>query len=232
MLLSEQLKSVIGLVPVSLATANSTGQYFRAGLRNKFIILAGAMASGKTVVAEIYEAKDGKGTDAQAITAATCTITSPTKASKANVVVNAPTVGKTVIVNGVTYTAAAAYSLANKEFTQASELDTLINYYQGDTLYAADDGGTNVVISAKNPGDTAITITGTLEALKLVASTLESLAYIEVDAGNMDLADGFTHLAIKITTDATIVVSCVVEIEDYSRQRPASFAAAASDTLV
>lgn len=228
----ERFRAAVGLGSQSLASTNATGSYIRAGKRNFFHVITGAMANAATVKAEIYEATDGRGTSAQAIAAATCTITATTNATKVNVVVNAVTNGKTIIVNGITYTAAGAYSLANKEFTQASELDTLINYYSGDTLYAADDGGTNVVIEAKNPSETAITIGGTLEAVKLVPSVLEAQAYIEVDAGMMDLADDMTHLAIKLTTVGTVVVSCGVLIDDYTLPFPVKQAVGASDTLV
>lgn len=229
--LHELFRYAVGLAPQSIASGNKTGSYIRAGLDNLFHITAGAIPDGKTVVAQLYEAKDGKGTDAQEITGATCTITATDYVTKANILVSSPTADKKTIVNGITYTAKAATSVPDKQFADATGLAACINYWQADSLYA-EVSSTNVLISGKNPGETKITIGGDTEATKLVPSCLEAQAYIDIDAGKMDIADKYTHLAIKLTTDDTIVVGANVTINDYQRSIPAIQCDAAHKVVV
>jgi len=160
--LSEEKKILTALEPVSLATTNQTGQYLRAGERNTVICTTndiGTVAGNETAVFLVFKATDGIGTGSTTTTSITKTITAATKAQKLNILCTGVTNGKYFILNGNTYTAAGAYSLANKEFSSIAELITLINAVDS-TLYAVAIDGTHLSVEARDPGTVTLTATG------------------------------------------------------------------------
>ena len=205
----------IALKPTSLATTNATGKYYSmAGFgRALFIFLAAAMAVGKTVIAQVMQAKDAAGTDAKVITAATATITANTYVKEATVILATFTAGNVIVINGLTFTAhATVTTVANREFSisgndtaDGDELATCINdpTYGVPGVVASNAAGT-VTIKAVEPGETTITVVGV--ATIGVAATVEADGAVEVQATDLDINNGFTHVALKLTTDATIVV--------------------------
>ncbi len=218
--LSEHIKNDVGLRPVSLATTNATGQYYTMAEFKKalFTFFAAAIADTKTVVAQVMEAQDSAGTGGTALTGATATITSPVKATRANLAGNTIVNDTTTVTitatdedgeeTTFTFTAAATPDLDAGEFdagasdtAACANLAATINHLFGDKLLGT--GSTsNCIVTSKEPGKYTITLSDADSTI--VPSILDAQGYIEVDASK--LSDGFTHLALKITTDATIVV--------------------------
>jgi hypothetical protein len=225
---SEKNKIVTCLAPVSLATTNATGQYFRAGELNTVIgsvAAVGTVAGNETAVFLIFKATDGIGTGGVTTTSITKTITAATKAQGLSVLVNAPANGKYVTIHGNTYTKAAAYSLANKEFSDITEFITLVNAVDED-LYAVAIDGTHAGVYARDPNMVELTDSANAagwEAAKLFSTTISAQAILEfkqsdlgVNASNVP----YTHFAVKCTTTATIVCSAVAEIENNDLVQP------------
>jgi propanediol dehydratase small subunit len=61
-----------------------------------------------------------------------------------------------------------------------------------------------VTLTAYNSEGVTITIADA--AATITPATTQAQAYVEVDAGSLDLANGFEYLAVKVTTTATTVV--------------------------
>ena len=211
--LYETFKLDVGLKPTSLATTNATGPYFSmCGHRAALVVLtAAAMAKTKTAKIEIFEAKDADGTDAQAIDGATATITALAGDAESTLTVASVVVADSVTINGDVYTAAAAADSTNLVFDQsgtdaqtATSLAAVINAQGAD--YVAEANSAVVTVKPREPG--AVTIIITDDAATITPATVQAAAY--VDLSHFDLSDGFDHIATKVTTDATIVVSVVL----------------------
>jgi len=208
--IEEIVKHSVALASQSLATTNKTGDYILAGRRNLYTIVTGGCADAVTIVAQVYQGTSVVPAASKVVTSAACTITATTNVQKMNLLVDTVTNGKIATINGISYTKAAAYSYANKEFVTAADVVLLINGYQGDTLYAVADG-TSVLISGRNPGFTKISYTGDTEGAKLVPTVLYALSYISLDSGALDLVGGYKYIALKVTTVGTCVVGAILE---------------------
>lgn len=214
--LSERVKVDVAVLPKSLASTNETGAYFnlREFTKALFVFTAATIAATKTVVGQIMKATDGAGTGATALTGAAATITANAGVTKA--LLTAATIvdeSSVVTINGVTYScedttpsaAAGEFDSGADDTAACANLAAVINLLQGKDILATPSAGT-VILTAKDPGKKTITITGAHSTI--VPSTLEAIGFIEVDA--LDLGTGFTHAALKLTTDATIVVAGMV----------------------
>lgn len=210
--LSEHVKVDVALEPVSLASTNKTGGYhsLKGYKRALFAFKAATIAATKTVVAQVMKAQDAVGTAAAALTGATATITANASVTKA--LLTAATIvdgDSTVTVNGTVFTCedttpdidSGEFASGADDTAAAANLAAAINHLLGTTLLASAAAGV-VTLTAKEPGEAAITITAAHATI--VPSTVEALGYVEVDAAQ--LGSGFTHAALKLTTDATIVV--------------------------
>jgi len=226
--LSEEKKILTALEPVSLATTNQTGQYLRAGERNSVICTTndiGTVAGNETAVFLIWKATDGIGTGGVTTTTITKTITAATKAQKLNILMNAPANGKYITINGNTYTMAAAYSLANKEFDTIANLVILINAVDSE-LYAVAIDGTHLSVEARDPGTVELTDAANAagwEAAKLFTTTMVAQALLEFEQSDLGVnASGvpYNHFAVKCTTTATIVVGAVAVIDNNDLVQP------------
>jgi len=215
--LYEALKVDIGLPPTSLASTNATGCYFSlAEYRKALAVLnAAAMAATKTCKLEIYEAEDAAGTGAQLLTSASVTITANTDVTSLTLALASVLAADTVTINGITFTAhGTTTTLANREFSisgndtaDGTELAACINdaTYGVPGVTATNNAGTLTLVSTV-PG--ATTITASTSGATVTIATVRAQAYIEVDS--LSLSDGFTHIACKVTTDATIVAGAVL----------------------
>lgn len=224
--ISEDFKIVPGLYPISLATTNKTGKYIQAGRRNTIIGQVGAVgtvAGNETAVFQIWKATDSIGTGAAIMTGYTATYTAAQYAHELNILHNACANGKYFTLHGNTYTKAAAYSLANKEFSTTDELVTLINAVDAD-LYATKTDATNVNVVAREFGSVDLTASGIAgwEAAKLFGTTLSGIVIIEfkdVDMGFTGTTP-YTHFSLKCTTDMTELVSGVILVENTNLNKP------------
>lgn len=231
---SDTLKIDVGLAPVSLASTNATSEYYPMAnyRRALFLVNAAAMATGKTVVGQVYQASDASGTGAKVVTNAAVTITANTNVAAATVTLATMLAGSTVVINGLTFTAHATtttksarqFSIAGNDTADGDELVSCINdaTYGVPGVTASNNAGV-VTLVATEPGEKAITVVGT--AVTGVAATLRACAFVEVEAADMDSANGFDHLAIKVTTDATIVVGANL-VRGAERYTPTQYVAA------
>lgn len=214
--LIDQIHVDLAVLPKSLATASETGAYFSMAGFGKavFLFTAATIAATKTVVAQVMKAKDAAGGSAAELAGATATITANTAVKKALLTANTIADGDSVVtINGVTFTCedttpdidAGEFGSGDNDTEACANLAAAINHLLGDTVLA-EASTTTVILTAKEPGEATITITDA--DATIVPSTLEAQGKIEVDLA--DLAPDFTHLALKLTTDATIVVSATL----------------------
>ena len=207
--LYKRAKVDIGLVPQTLNNTNSTstGKYFPMHMFNKalFWLLGGAMAAEKMTKIEIWQAKDANGTDAIAITNAEATITANTAVTAATLTLSSVRANDTVTINGVVFTAATDANAAKQIFavgaTCAESLAEAINA-AGLGIKATGSSGVVTVVAED---DATITITDASE--RITVATTEAEAFVEVDVGSLDLANGYEYVAAKVSTTANTVVS-------------------------
>lgn len=215
--ITEATKLDIGVAPVSLASTSKTGPYYLARdfRRVLGILTAAAMAVTKTAKIEMFEAKDAAGTGAQLITGATATIAANTKVAELTIALATVLAGETVTINGLVFTAHATVTTpANREFSisgtdtaDGDELTTLIadETYGVPGVTAVNATGT-LTLTVDDPG--ATTITASSGDSTFTIATVEAEAYVELD--HFDLSDLYSHVACKVTTDATIVVGATL----------------------
>lgn len=210
--LYKRAKVDIGLVPQTLSNNNppSTGKYFPMHMFNKalFWLLGGDMAATKTTSIKILQAKDANGTDAKEIKNANATITANTAVTAAKLTLSSVQANDTVTINGVVFTAAAAANAAKQIFAVgtndaacAASLAEVINA-AGLGIKATSSSG-DVTVVAED--DATITITDA--STTIAVATTEAEAFVEVDVGSLDLANGFEYVAAEVSTTANTVVS-------------------------
>jgi hypothetical protein len=214
---AEDLKYDVAVQPVSLATTNTTGRYFGMRMHRRAVVMfsAGAMASGNTVACQLREATDAAGSSAQDLAGAAATITAPAKATAGTLTLASVAAPDAVTVNGLTFTAHATtttksarqFSIASTDAADAVELAACIN----DPAYGvlgltASPNGAVVTLTSADPGHTTVSITS--PAATITAAVTQAVGYVEIERG--DMSAGFTHVAAKLTTAGTVVVSAVL----------------------
>lgn len=215
----EEIKIDIGLKPTSLASTNATGEYFcLADYRKAMAVLqVAAMAITKTAKIEVFQATDAAAGSAKLLTGAAATITANVNVASLTLALSTVLDTHTIVVNGLTFTAhSTTTTVALRQFSIAGGSDTLdgdeLAIVLNDPTYgvpgvtAVNNAGT-LTLTATDPGAAAITAAQGVGATITVA-TLRALAYVELDA--LTLEDGFTHIATKVTTDATILVGAML----------------------
>jgi len=210
-----------------------TGPYFsfekyRKGL---FLLTISGQTNAESLVFAVYEAKDRSGTGAAQL-GASVTLAQGSKVTAAQIVCTGVHVGDTVkikpytFVSGVltagtelTFTAAAAESLANRQFDQsgadaacATSLAACINNatYGVPGITASVDTVT-VTLTVTDDGEGAMDVTelAAAAAARLVVTDLEQSAWFEVEAD--ELTSGFTHAGARVSSvDAATEFSCVL----------------------
>ena len=217
-----------------------TGEYFNMANSRKalFVVNLGAMATGNTSVIQTMQATDAAGTGAAVITNNTATVTANTNVAAATLTAAACAPADTCVVNGITFTGAAEADLPNRVFladagdnnATAASLAAAINHstagVPGITATAA---AAVVTLTSTEPGETTITVVGT--AVRLVAATVKAVAFVECIAGHLNINNGFSHVALRITNSAAVQTSAVLVRE--GRYSPAQrVAASKTDVLV
>jgi hypothetical protein len=228
--LAEELKIDTALTSQSLNGAG-TGEYFPLAKYGKALFVAeiGAMATAATSALQVMQATDAAGTGAKVIANATDTITADTHVAAATLTAAAVNVGDTFVLNGITFTGAAAQDLAKREFlanagdnnATAASIAACINAASPGLLAAAVNAV--VTITADEPGETDITVVGT--AVRLVAATVRAVGYVEVDASTLDTANNFSHVALRVTNSAAMQTGAVL-LRGGARFSPTQFAGA------
>jgi hypothetical protein len=228
--INEALKIDIGVVSQTITNSNDTGRYYdMSKYRRALAILnVGAMAASKAAKIEFYQATDASGTGAKLMTSTAAEITANADVAVATVDLTSAAATDVVTINGVTFTMAAATSAADRKFADAAGLETCINHatYGVDGVTAS-DAGTVVTVTATDPGEKLLTVSATNGSGTVTVATTQAVAFSEVDVSSMDLANGFTHLAVKATSTATGGVS-VVLVRGDARISPTQFVGASA----
>lgn len=214
-LLSEINKVDIAIVPASIDGA-STGTYYNMGLRNKalFVWETGAMAAAVTSIGQVMQAKDAAGTDAEVVTNNAATITANTKVAAATLTVDTVVATNKVTINGLTFEAAAAADLANRNFAAgvdnacATSLAAAINHATAGVPGVTASAALAVVtLTSTEPGEVTITITDAT-AVRIVPATLRAIGYVECDTAY--LKDGFNYVALRVTNSAAALTGAIL----------------------
>lgn len=232
-LMSEAQKIDIALTSANLNGA-STGAYYKLDKYGKalFVVEIGAMAAAATSALQVMQATNAAaGGPAKAITNNTATITANTGVAAATLTCAAVNVGDTCVINGLTFTAAAAADLPNRVFSQsgddtadAASLVAAINHATAGVPGVTASSALGVVtLVATEPGENNITVVGT--AIRLVAATLRAVAYVECDASFLDTANNFTHVALRVTNSAAMQTGAVL-LRGQARYSPRQHVAA------
>jgi hypothetical protein len=225
----DEEKIDVGIGPVAVNTTKYS-QYLKLseGRRIAFAFNIGAMAASATVAGQVYQATDSAGTGSKVVTNATCTITANTKVKEATVTLATCTAAETVVINGLTFTAhASTTTVADREFSiggddtaDAAALVTCINdaTYGVPGVFASSALGV-VTLRATEPGDQYITVVGDTNA---TAATVMADALIEIEADMLDTANSFDHVALLLTTSASMNCSAFA-IRGRNRYTPVQY---------
>lgn len=228
--LYKRAKVDIGLVPQALNNTNSTGKYFPMHMFNKalFWLLGGAMEAENKTSIKILQAKDANGTVVKDIKDANAIIKANTAVTAAKLTLSEVKADDTVTINGVVFTAADAADAANQIFAAgtnntacAASLAEVINA-AGLGIKATSSSG-DVTVVAED--DATITITTNAPG-RITVATTEAEAFVEVDVGSLDLANGFEYVAAEVTTTAANTVVSVTLIRGDARFEPGQDVAA------
>lgn len=223
---SDIKKHDIGIVPQALNNASVTGKYFDMGLYRTAVanLSVGAMAASTTVTLELLQAQDSAGTNAKAIPPppatelATVQITANTNVTEATLTLSSTDPGDAVTINGTTFTAVASgaaghqFNVGASDTATAANLATAINAANIDI---AAIGNADVVTLAAASSDDNILITVTNPAASITPATTKAWALIDLCASQLDIANGFTYVAAKVTTTADTAVAVVLKRAGY-----------------
>ncbi len=222
--LHQQSRRDLALAPVSLASSNATGPYMgMAGYEKAlFPFYCAAVANAATVVAQVMKATDKNGTGGTALTDAEATITGSARAKKALLTGNTIADGDTVVdviatlPNGdefaQTFTCedtdpdidAGQYASGANDTAACVELAAAINHLLGDYIKATPSTSTVILEPVEQANGDLPVISLENAHATIVPSTLNAEGFVEIDASQ--LGEGYTHVALKLTTTGTIVV--------------------------
>lgn len=238
--LSEAVKIDNALTPASLNSAG-TGSYFPMGEYRKalFAVVIGAMAAGVTSVLQVMQATNAAAGSAKVVTNNAATITANTNVASAIFTAASTAAADTCVVNGITFTAIAnGATPSGNQFAvgtggtadadTATALAAAINA-AGISGITASAASAVVTIVASEPGEASVSVTGT--AVRLVAATVRAVAYVECDAAFLDNANGFNHVALRVTNSAAALTGAVL-IRGNSRYTPVQYVAASKVDVV
>jgi len=220
--LAKRVKIDIGLKAQALNNTNATGSYYHMDMDRKalFVLNGGAMADTKTTALEVLQATDAAGTGAKGVPttaaqAAIATIAANAGVTEATLTLATVLAGEAVTINGLTFTAHAnTTTKASRQFKidgdDTADAVALVGCINDATYGVPGITATSalgvVTLKSTVPGETLITITDPA-ANTITAATLQAQAYVEVDVGSLDLANGFEYIAAKVTTTANSVVA-------------------------
>ena len=233
--LSDNLKIDVGVTPTSIASTNVTSAYYRMDNFRKalFCVDIAVIAASKTVVAQVYQATDAAAGSAKVITKATATFTANIKAKSVLLTTRSCIATDSIIINGLTFTGDTSTVLATRHWkadgndaADATALCACINDADnGVPGVLATLSTDTVILTATEPGDQYITI-GTIVGGTIAPSTLRADAFIEVDASDLDTANGFDHVALNLAVAAATVICSATLIRGDERYTPTQYVGA------
>jgi hypothetical protein len=207
--LTETAKVDVGMVGQTISDSNVTGPYFdmQDYRRAVGILIDGASADTKVSTIAFMQATDADGSGpAKAVSGATASITCPTLVTKATVALATVLNGQTITINGLVFTAhtdttvkaSRQFAIDGDDTADAAALASCINdaTYGVPGITAAADTGT-ITLTSTDPGEKAITLAQS--AATFTFAQVEAIAFVELDASQLDLANGFRFVALKVT---------------------------------
>ena len=226
-LLIEQNKYDVAYQDAALDGVGTSRYYQLSNYRKAlFVVGVGAMAAGNTAILQTMKAVDKAGTSAEVIANNAATITANVNVQALTITCDAVVATNAVVINGVTFEGVAAAPTgtqfiqdAANDTTTATNLRNAINAYFGTDIIATSAIG--VVTLQAN--EDAVTITATGTATRFVIATLRAVGLIEVDS--TFLGEGFSDVAIRVTTNAALGVTAGV-VRGNARYSPSQNAAA------
>ncbi len=239
--ISERDKVDHGIIPQSAASATVNGPWYSLANHDRIALVgtAGAIADGQTVVLSARQATDNAGSDDKVVTNVTATITGSARASEAQIVGDTVADGNVVTISDGTTTqvftcedttpdASAGEFASGANDTEAmANLATVINSLLPRLRAVATTDTINLTV--REPGEATITISAAT-AIRFVPSTLAASAFLELRASDLDTDNGFSHVRLRMVTNATIVIGATA-IRSNGRYTPTQHVAASkSDT--
>jgi len=229
MKINETVKIDVALVPQAMNNTNATGRYFDMSEFSKALAImeVGAMAATKTATLQLYQATTSAGGSAKVITAGVAAITANSLVTKATAALSTVLAADTITINGITFTAHAStttkasrqFSIGGTDSADADELASCINdaTYGVPNVTATNSSGTLTLLSTD--GKTGITLSQS--SATFTFATVEAQAFVEINASDLDVANGFRWIAANVATTANSVVSAVL-LRSGGRYKPES----------
>ena len=244
-MIREGVKFDCAVKPIDDGTS-ITGEWFRLDTfaKAKFTGVVKGQTNGQSCTMGVWQATSAAGGGTPALLGAVVTFTQGSKVTLAQVVMNSPDVGDTVILtpyyfNGegtltagdaLTFTAAAAQSLPNRQFDQsgnttqqATSLAACINDATYGvpgllasastatvTISCTEPGGGDRQVTCEKDGTGAFDITE-VDVAKTVVTDLIQMADIEVYVQDLNRDDGYTHVGARFASVdvGTFVVAAI-----------------------
>lgn len=231
----ETQKADVAITPVANLSSAKTSRYFPLEEYRKALAVCtvGPLAAGEHCHAILYEATSAAGAGSQTILDEQ-TFTQGTNATVVTAALSNVQVNDTITINGVTFTAKAAESKADRQFNQGGDdtadgasLAACINdaTYGVDGVTASANTGT-VTLTSTVPGATTISVSQTGGTITLIDT--QQVGVLELDAEQ--LSDGFTHLAVSLYGGAgTNELGSAVMVRAIPRWAPVTQAVAFSE---
>lgn len=216
--INEFLKIDQALLPMALNNTNSTGRYFSMAEYTKALVWCsvGAMAATKTATLQLYQATTAAGGAAKVITAGVAVATANSLMTKATAALSTVLNADTITINGVTFTAhtntttkaSRQFSISGNDTADGDELAACINdpTYGVPNVTATNSTGTLTLVS--NDGKTGITLSQSSTTFTFAG--VEAQVFVEINASDLDLANGFAFIAANVATTANSVVSALL----------------------
>lgn len=191
------------------AAANVTGRYFKLDAYRKalfiFAVNASTAATG-VLTAQIKQATTRTGTGVKDVTGAVATMTVNAKAKKVTVSASSILAADAITINGLVWTAAAAAVVATRTYALGAN-DTAAIAALAAAINESVYGVPGVTASASTTTLTLVandsySVTIASPASTLTPATIESIASVEVDASQLDIAGGFGFVALNLAAAA------------------------------
>ena len=234
----DEIKIDPALVAQSLASTNATGRYFPMSMWRKVMATAqfAAMVAAGTVKVEFLQAKDRAGTSAKAIGSLSATSTALVGGQVMKIVfatflatgtITITTYKNGVLVGTYVFTAhATVTTIASRQFSisgsDTADGDEFCKCFNDATYgvpgcFAVNSAGTVSLYAVDD--STTIGLASSPDDATMVKSTVEGELTIEADKAAFDVQNGFTWVAVKVTT-ASATVLCSANIARFGRFNP------------
>ena len=226
----DEIKVDPGLVAQSIASTNVTGRYFPMAMwrKVKASVQFAAMVAAGTIKIEFLQAKDRAGASAKAIGSLSAITTLLVGGQVMKVVLATflatGTITCTLYKNGavfgtyvftahatVTTLASRQFSISGSDTADGDELCKCLNdvTYGLPGCFAVNAAGTVSIYAVDDY--TVIGLASSPDDATVVKSTVEGELIIEADKSAFDVQNGFTWVAVKVTTaSATVLASATL----------------------